>query len=62
MVPCPKGTPRYLEGKDPLMKPKILTIFHWVMGDVFKKNTCDFSALTANPDAFAKSVKFFLKV
>ena len=39
MVPLPKGTPRYLEGKDPLVKPKILTIFLGVMSAVFRKNT-----------------------
>ena len=61
-LPIPRGMPKYLDGKAPLEKPRILKIFLWVAGGVLTKKTRDLLGLTARPDALAKRSRLFLKL
>ena len=40
-----RGSPRYLEGREPMTKPKILAMFIWVITGVLKKKIWDLSLL-----------------
>jgi len=61
IVPYDSGKPRYLDGKEPLGKPKVLRMLRWVIPGVLRKKTWDLRGLTSSPDAFANWIIQFLK-
>ena len=49
-----KGKPRYLDGRELLVKPRRSEIFLWIGGGVLKKKIWDLSLLQSSPEASEK--------
>jgi hypothetical protein len=49
-----KGMPRYLEGRELLLKPKIPEIWRWIRGGVLKKKIWDLSLFQSRHEAYEK--------
>ena len=49
-----KGMPRYLDGRELLLKPSIVEMWCWIGGGVLKKKIRDFSLLHSSPEASKK--------
>ena len=50
-----RGMPRYLDGRELLLKPRISVMWRWIGGGVLKKKIWDFSLLHSRPEAAAKA-------
>ena len=61
MVPSASKAPKYLDGREPLVNPRIHIIFLWVTLDEKKNKTWDLSGLISSPEALAKKCQTFLK-
>lgn len=54
------GTPRYLEGRLLLLKPRMVEIFFWTMMCVLKNKIEDFERFSSIPEALLKRLRILL--